>query len=455
MTFHWHPAEQFRIGLFLLRWSFLATLIGVLSGTASAFFLISLDWATKTRIAYPWLVYFLPVAGFIIGLFYHYLGKGVEKGNNLLLEEIHNPQNGVPLRMSPLILISTIGSHLFGGSVGREGTAVQMGGSMASSLARWFQLDRIQTGILLMAGMSGGFSSVFGTPLAGMVFGLEVLAVGHLRYDALIPCLVSSLMGDLTCQSLGVHHTDYQVSWIPVMNVLLLGKIVVASLVFAMASLLFAELTHGIQWLMKGLIPWAPGRPLLGGLVILFLIWVADTRDYLGLGIPTIEHSFQPDGVLYLAFLWKIVFTAITIGTGFKGGEVTPLFFVGATLGSTLGHILNIPGDFLAALGFAAVFAAASNTPLACTIMGIELFGAPHAIYLGLASCLAYVWSGHRGIYLSQLITTPKIDDPQVPRDQSLHQVREILPRLHLPLFRIFRWGKNPRSIDQSPRMDE
>jgi H+/Cl- antiporter ClcA len=223
MSFHWNPREQVRIGRFLLKWTVLASLVGVLAGAASAVFLLALSWATATQTATPWLLYLLPVRGLLIGLFYHYWGKECEGGNNLLLEEIHKPGAGVPGKMGPTILLATVATHLFGGSAGREGTAVQMGGGLAAGLGRLLKLDQAHTRILLMAGISAGFGSVFGTPLAGMVFGLEVLAVGRLRYDALIPCLVGSVVGDWTCNGVcslwGVHHTHYIIQGMPDVDV--------------------------------------------------------------------------------------------------------------------------------------------------------------------------------------------------------------------------------------------
>jgi H+/Cl- antiporter ClcA len=424
MSIHWNPEEQVRIASYLLKWTVLGAAVGVLGGSASALFLVSLEWATDTRLAHPWLLYLLPVGGCLIGLFYQYFGKGCEGGNNLLLEEIHKPRAGVSGRLGPVILITTVATHLFGGSAGREGTAVQMGGSLAGWLARRLGLDQFHTRVLLMAGISAGFGSVFGTPLAGMVFGMEVLAVGRIRFEGLAPCLVASFVGDWTCTAWGVHHTHYPVHNIPDASALLIVKVGLASFLFALASVLFAEVTVGLHWLFGRLVRWPPGRLVVGGLIIIALVWLLDTRDYLGLGVSMIVQSFEPEGVPRWAFAWKLVFTAVTLGSGFKGGEVTPLFFIGASLGCTLAPLLNLPSDFLAALGFVAVFAGAANTPLACMLMGMELFGGQYGGYLAFACCTAYIWSGHHGIYLSQLIDTPKTDKDHVAIGASLGRAR-------------------------------
>ena len=435
MSFVWNPAEQVRTGRHLLKWTLLASALGVLAGTASAVFLFGLEWATATREAVPWLLYLLPASGLLIGMGYHYWGKSIEGGNNLLLEEIHKPSSGVPARLAPAVLLATIGTHLFGGSAGRRARPCKWAAAWpAGSAACWAWRNRTRA-ILLMAGISAGFGSVFGTPLAGMVFGLEVLAVGRMRYDALIPCLVASVVGDWTCAAWGVRHTQYAALALPPVTPWLVAFVLLATLAFALASLLFGELTHGLHRLFKTAMPWAPGRPVLGGLIVIGLAWLVGTRDYLGLGVPLIQQSFLPRGVNDWAFLWKLVFTAVTLGAGFKGGEVTPLFVIGATLGCTLGHLLGVPPHFLAALGLAAVFAGAANTPLASTVMGIELFGPQYAVFLAVACCGSYVWSGHRGIYLSQLLDTPKTDDSQAAVETTLGQVRRTQEPLVLNLY--------------------
>lgn len=392
----------------LFEWCLLGSLVGILAGASSAAFLIGLDCATGVREGTPALLYLLPIAGMCIGWIYDRFGRNVEGGNNLLLERIHAEEGHVPLRMAPLIALSTIGTHLFGGSAGREGTAVQMGGSLADSLGRGLGLKPANRRILLMSGISGGFGAVFGTPVAGTIFGMEVLAIGRMRYDALVPCFVASAVGNLTCHALGVSHHPYRIDDIPPVSPELLLWVGLAGIAFGLAAVIFAELTHLIQHIARDRIatPWL--RPFFGGLAVIWLTFAVGTRDYLGLSLPLIEQSFEPGQVILWAFAWKILFTAATLGTGFKGGEVTPLFCIGATLGHAFASVFGLSVPTFAALGFVAVFAGAANTPLACVLIGIELFGADLAVPLTLACIVSYVSSGHRGIYMSQRVGTPK-----------------------------------------------
>ncbi len=405
-------------------------------GTACAFFLWSLEAVTRIRFDHPWLLYLLPFAGMAVAWLYHRHGGASEGGNNLILDRIHDPGGGVPRRMAPLVLLGTLATHLCGGSAGREGTAVQMGGSIASAVARRFRLSQAELSMLLMAGVAAGFGAVFGTPLAGAVFGVEVAVIGRPKLRALPLCLLASWLGDWTCRAWGAGHTHYHIQEVAGTAVaagghaLLLGKIAIAAAAFGAVGLLFSESCHRIAAAMKRWIPQPVLRPAAGGAAVILLFHLCGRADYLGLGVwspdpqaVSLVSLFSSPEIHPWSWAWKFVFTAVTVSTGFKGGEVTPLFFIGAALGNALAGLMGAPPGLFAALGFVAVFAGASNTPLACTLMGIELFGSGYALPLALACFVAFLCSGHTGIYLSQRIGLSK--PGWAKRGASLRENRE------------------------------
>lgn len=391
----------------LLKWIVLGGLVGILTGSASALFLASLEWATNTRTSHSWLLWLLPVGGAVVSYLYLKFGKDSSKGNNLILEQIHEGNGTIPFRMAPLVLFGTIVTHLFGGSAGREGTALQMGGSLSEWIGKVFRLDPIDRKIILICGISSGFASVFGTPLAGTVFGLEVLVIGLVRYNALVPCFIASFVGDKVTTAWGIHHTHYQMGEVPDFSSLLLLKVVFASVLFGLAGLLFSELTRRLKAFFTQVFKNPVMKSFCGGFIIIGMVYLFGTRDYLGLGIPLIQQSFS-ESVAPSTFLLKTIFTSVTLGAGFQGGEVTPLFAIGSTLGSALAHYLQLSAPFLAAIGFISVFSGATNTPIACFIMGIELFGAEGAVYMFIGCIISYLFSGHTGIYTSQRIGVSK-----------------------------------------------
>ena len=394
-----------KVGWSLGKWIVLGSLVGVLAGVSGAAFLKSLDWATDTRSDNRWLLFLLPVAGLMVGLVYQWIGGRVGEGNNLILDEIHEPSGGVPRRMAPLIYGATVVTHLFGGSAGREGTAVQMSGSLTDAASRVLRLSRHDRRLMLIAAIGGGFGAVFGVPVAGCVFALEIQSMGRMRYDALAPALVASLVGDRVVHGLGVHHMTYPTIGEVDLTFALLWRILLAGLAFGLTATAFVQVTHRIKHWLGEHVNWPPLRPFLGGGAIIVLTGVVGSRDYLGLSTPLIARSFAGGvGVIGAAFALKLLFTATTLGSGFYGGEVTPLFVVGATLGCTLGNALHSSVPLFTAIGFVAVFAAAANTPIACTVMGVELFGAGPIVPLVLACVTAYLFSGAGGIYSSQRI---------------------------------------------------
>ena len=439
---HWAIIKQ------LLRWTVIILPVAITIGSMVALFLWLLTAAIHFRFSHTWLLFLLPLAGMLIHFIYQSVGKSSEKGNNLIMDEIHQPGGGVPKAMAPVILITTVITHLFGGSAGREGTAVQIGGSIAGMFGKWFKLNETDTKVVLTAGIAAGFGAVFGTPVTGAIFAMEVLAIGKIEYKALIPALIAAVIGDITVGAWHVTHVHYHIDALPHnvnflsgflnFDVLLLWKVIFASVFFGLASYLFAGMVHEIKSICIKLFKYKWMIPVFGGLVIIGLTFINGKPDYLSLGVDaeyhgavTIPSAFNTGGADTWSWLWKTIYTTVTLGTGFKGGEVTPLFYIGATLGNTLSALLNAPVSLFAALGFIAVFAGATNTPLACTFMGIELFGGEHALLFAVACFTAYIFSGNSGIYSSQQIAIPKFYDGTYINESSIAESTKRRGYLH------------------------
>lgn len=389
------------------KWIIICVLIGILSGSASAFFLVSLEWVTQFRIHHDWIIWLLPFGGFLVGLSYYYWGESVVKGNNLLLEEYEKPKKTIPFKMAPLVLLGTLLTHLFGGSAGREGTAVQMGGAIADQFTKIFKLDNSERRILIILGISAGFASVFGTPLAGAVFALEVLYFSKINFKSIVLSFIVAYAAYFTVEFWEIKHTHYSIPIVPELSIDNLFYTVLVGLLSGFAALLFSRSTHFWGSLFSKNIKYPPLRPVIGGVVLAIAIAGLGFTKFSGLGVPVIVDSFSNQSEWY-DFLLKILFTGFTLGAGFKGGEVTPLFFVGATLGSALSLFIPMPIALLAGIGFVAVFSGATHTPIACTIMGLELFGLQPGIFIAIGCIIAYFSSGSVGIYKSQIVKGAK-----------------------------------------------
>ncbi|WP_343560049.1 voltage-gated chloride channel family protein [Sphingobacterium sp.] len=386
---------------FFFKWFTACCTIGFVVGSICAFFLFSLNWVTSYRETHSWIIYGLPLAGLIIALCYQRWGTPSSKGNNLLIEEYLHPQRRIPLVMAPLVLFGTLLTHLFGGSAGREGTAVQIGGAVSDQLNRWFNFDKTERRILISIGITAGFAAVFGTPLAGTVFGLEVLLIGKKRYFGILPCLITAYMANLSCQLWNIPHTHYPIhESIPALSLSNIGFSLVAGILFGAIAWLFTFTGDFFNAQFKK-IKSPLLRPVIGGIIIVITVVLLKSTKYIGLGIPMIQEAFNAPSDNY-DFLLKLVLTTFTLSAGFKGGEVTPLFFIGATFGSALSTIIPLPLGLLAAMGFVAVFSGATNTPLACIIMGYELFGFQPVVFIAIACIAAFLFSGKKGIYIAQ-----------------------------------------------------
>ena len=394
-----------------VKWLAIYILVGGIVGSATAFFLQTLDYVTLLRTKHIWVVYFLPIVGLAIGLLYYYYGDAANKGNNLLIETHHSLENGetpkpIPFKMAPMVFLSTLLTHIAGGSAGREGTAVQMGGAIADQFTGFFKLNTADRKTILIIGISSGFAAVFGTPLAGAIFALEILSVTNAKKNQLATSLFVAYIAHYSCLAWQVKHTIYSIPNIPAISLTTLAWTIIAGIIFGLTALAFTSTGRLFENVFNK-IKFEPLRPFIGGIIIALFIVVFNSTKFIGLGIPTIQDAFINNAGQF-DFVIKLILTSFTLSAGFKGGEVTPLFFIGATLGNILIWFIPLPMALLAGMGFVAIFSGATNCVYASIALGLELFGIKAGVYIGLASVAAYFTSGPNGIYSAQLKTGAK-----------------------------------------------
>lgn len=384
-----------------LRWIFISSIIGIISGLTAFMFIVALNWATITRENNLKIIYLLPFAGFFSGWIYHYWLRKISDGTNLIIEEMQDPKKVVPIYMAPFILITSTLTHLFGGSAGREGAIVQMGASLADQLSYAFKLNSQERKILLTAGTGAAFGAALGTPWAGVIFGMEVIQIERIKIFAVLECIIASFVGYYTTQLLKVPHTYYPVSDILTYSINDFVWVLFAGIIFGVTARIFVNVTHLVERVNSKLIRYPPLRPFFAGIILVFIFSFEQNRIYMGLGINSVQLALQ-NIVNFDQPTLKLLFSTLTIGSGFKGGEFIPLVFIGTTLGSALSILIPISFKLLATLGFAAVFAGAANTPIACSVMAIEIFGIGITPYVFSACFISYLTSGHHGIYKGQ-----------------------------------------------------
>ena len=392
--------------LTFFKWLIVAGITGLAGGAVGTTFHVSVQWAAQLRLRFPWLLFLLPLGGLAIAAFYA-VNRMKNENTNTIIDSIHFGDR-VPLMLVPCIYFATVITHLFGGSAGREGAALQIGGSIGNYIGRFFRLDDKDMRLATLCGMSAVFAALFGTPLTATLFALEVISVGVFYYSAFVPCIVAALIAYGVSVYCGVAPTRFALAVEP-LQALTLGKTAVLAIAGSLMSIAFCLAMHGTEHLLTKRIPNQYLRIALGGLAIVGLTLLAGNQDYNGAGMEIISRAIEQGEAKPFAFFWKLLFTAITIGAGFKGGEVVPTFFIGAVLGCVAAPLIGLPAGFGAALGLVCVFCGAVNCPIASIVLSVELFGAGNLVYFALACGVAYMLSGYFGLYSSQKILYSKL----------------------------------------------
>ena len=397
-----------------IRWGIFSAFVGLFVGAFSTLFAFCLRQVTSFRTENPWLILCLPLAGVVIVFLYGVFRYKNDKGTNMVLSSIH-AEAEVPFRMAPLIFISTIITHLFGGSAGREGAALQLGGSIGQQLGKLFRFDEKDQRIVVMCGMSAAFSAIFGTPIAASIFSMEVVSVGVMYYAALVPCVFSSLVASKFANHMGIGPNVFKIRQMPLFEVVPSLKVIGLALCCAALSVVFCMALHSLGDFYRNKLKNPYIRIIVSSLVIILLTIILQTDDYMGAGVPVIQRAIQGN-VEPLAFVWKIVFTALTLEAGFKGGEIVPSFFVGATFGCLFGHIVGISPSLCAAVGMMSVFCGVTNCPITSMLIAFELFGYHGVPFFLLGISVSYLMSGYYGLYHDQTIVYSKYKTEYINR---------------------------------------
>ena len=404
--FHYGVKVSLKTTKLFLKWGIFSITIGLVVGGIGTAFGKAMHWATSTRIAHENLLFFLPISGIFI-VFLYWLLKDKNSGTNIIISAIHSGDS-IPIQMAPLIFISTIITHLFGGSAGREGAALQLGGSIGTQLGHRLKLNELDQKIVIMCGMSASFSALFGTPMAATIFSMEVVSVGVLYYSALVPCVCSAFIGAGVAKYFGLIPESFPLTVIPEFTISNAIRLVFLAVGCAIISIIFCIILHTSEYLYKKYFKNAYIRIFIGGILVVLFSLLIGTRAYNGAGIEVIATAIQTGTAPKGAFLFKMIITALTLGAGFKGGEIVPSFFVGATFGCAISSLIGLPPELCSAVGMTAVFCGATNCPITSLLISFELFGYDGMPYYAIAIALSYTLSGYFGLYHSQKIIYSK-----------------------------------------------
>lgn len=388
------------------KWILIAIIVGVVLGFVGTLFYWCMSQATSFRLSHPWMIFLLPFSGLLIVWLYRVRRVEKDEGTNLVIESVRAREE-LPVQMAPLIFIATIITHLFGGSAGREGAALQIGGSIGNGIGRLLHLNKNDRSIITMCGMSAAFSAIFGTPLAASIFSIEVISVGIMQYSALVPCVISALIAHGIATSFLDQSMGFEVTGLPAFGVRSAILAAVLAALCALISILFCVVLHQSEKLYRKIFRNSYLRVAAGGCFVLLITLLLGTQDYNGVGLTMMQESFHQSEPFY-AFLCKILLTALTLGAGFKGGEIVPSFFIGAVFGSFFSAICGLPVSLCAAIGLGSVFCGVTNCPITSLLICFELFGFQGMPYYMLAIAISYMLSGYFGLYRSQRIMYSK-----------------------------------------------
>ncbi len=428
-----------------LKWIALAVVVGVIIGLTGTVFHVLLEKAAFLREQHPWLLFLLPAAGLVIVFLYRITDMARDQGTNFVLVAVRTKWH-LRLRTAPLIFISTILTHLCGGSAGREGAALQLGGCISAAMGRFLHLNDDDLHIITMCGMAAGFSALFGTPIAAAVFAMEVISMGIMYYSAIVPCILSALLASLISSWFGIENTTYVIRQIPAVSLDSILRVSLMGLLFAVLSSVFCLAMGLISRGYQKLFPNQYLRVLVGGALVIAVTLLLGTRDYNGAGMEIIALAIAGQAVPW-AFLAKMLLTALTLGAGFRGGEIVPAFFVGATFGCTVAPLLGVDPSFGAALGLVSVFCGVTNSPIAAVILSYELFGGAALPLFALSCAISYTMSGYYSLYSGQEIRLSKFRPVQYPDGK--------LPRFHAGRFGLFHSGPEESGGEEEHGDDE